>query len=223
MSPLSRRTRSVLRTALRPWRRAVDGVVDRRLGISTNDYRTVADVVGAHQDARPYEAMYYRALRHFVAPLQLTDEDVAIDIGCGQGRVTAWLARGPIRRSIGVEIDPALAEVARQNVERVRGRRAEVDVRVGDGCDVDLTDVTVVFLFNPFGAASTTTLLDNLDRSLRDRPRRIRLAYAFPQHAHLVDARPTLVAAGGRSWPLYTTARYWTNAVAGPEAAKIGP
>lgn len=203
--------RMAIRATLRPARGFLDGLMDRRLGIDTRGYRTATSVLGRFADGRPYEPIDYAALRHFVVPLGPRPSDIALDVGCGMGRVTCWLARSPVGRSIGVELDPDLAARASQNACLLRGRGAEVDIRLGDGCRTDLSGVTIMFLFNPFGAESTAALLENLRASLQAEPRTVRICYVFPQHARVLDSCAWLTRTGARSWPLYTTATYWTT------------
>ncbi|MCG6942436.1 MAG: protein-L-isoaspartate O-methyltransferase [Thiohalocapsa sp.] len=61
--------------------------------------------------------------------LQVREGDKVLEIGPGTGYVTACLARLG-GRVIGVEIDPALAEGARERIEALNLRR--VEVRAGD-------------------------------------------------------------------------------------------
>jgi SAM-dependent methyltransferase len=94
--------------------------------------------------------------------LQLTPDDVFVDLGCGDGRVVAAALRRGVRRGIGIELDAELAGSARR---RVLAALAPGDdarrgtVLVGDLCSPDLatedglSDVTAAFLFlSPRGA-----------------------------------------------------------------------
>ena len=95
--------------------------------------------------------------------LQLTSDDVFVDLGCGDGRVVAAALRRGVRRSVGVELDATLVESARR---RVRAALAPTDdarrgtVLLGDLCSPELAteayglaDATAAFLFlSPRGA-----------------------------------------------------------------------
>ncbi len=48
-------------------------------------------------------------------------------------------------------------------------------------------DPLVVFLFNPFGAATMTRVVANLERTLAEHPRPIYVIYANPLHADLFE------------------------------------
>ncbi len=91
-----------------------------------------------------------------------------VDIGAGMGRVVFLAARRPFRAVVGVEISPALVEVARDNLATL------VDTRfvARDVCFVDDDAATYVFpagdlcvyLYNPFGAPILTTMIERLCR-----------------------------------------------------------
>ncbi len=100
-------------------------------------------------------------------------------------------ARRPFRQIIGLEISPALHELARENLAGAHDpeRRCR-DVRLvcGDAADYrwprgDLA----LYLYNPFRAEILAALLD---RVLADRSRAIALAYHTPLEAATIEARP---------------------------------
>lgn len=92
--------------------------------------------------------IHYTPTRHIVADrmLQLagvTKDDVVVDLGSGDGRIPIIAAQKYGARGVGIEIDPALVALARQNAID-----AEVADRVtfieGDLYTADLRDATVV-------------------------------------------------------------------------------
>lgn len=113
-----------------------------------------------------------------------------VDIGSGLGRVVLHAARRPYRRIVGVEISPALHEVAKDNRAAYRGALACRDVRLvcADAatftfprCDL------VVYLYNPFRAEILGPLLDRLGA---DPKRAVFLVYHTPVERATVDAHP---------------------------------
>lgn len=76
-----------------------------------------------------------------------TATDLVVDLGCGDGRlVVASAARGG--RSVGVEMDPDLADRARSRAADA-GLADRVTIVTGDARTVDLDDADVVFAFLP--------------------------------------------------------------------------
>jgi predicted RNA methylase len=96
-----------------------------------------------------------------------------VDLGAGMGRVVLLAARRPFRAVIGVEISPALVEIARENVAAARDPlRVVRDVKIvrSDAASYALPrGDLVVYLYNPFRGpvfdAVLARLLDAGDRS----------------------------------------------------------
>jgi len=162
---------------------------DRNLGIETMGPRRT---LSATRDLRnkPYEPLPYAGLRRIGETLAPGPEDVIYDLGCGKGRVVCWFARRPVAKVVGVEYDPALADAARANLAALRGAQALVEIRTGDAVTEDYSRATVVMLYNPFGATLMREVLENLSRSLDDKPRRLRIVYASPAHEEVFKAFP---------------------------------
>lgn len=97
-----------------------------------------------------------------LAPEQVT----FVDIGAGMGRVVFLAARRPFRAVIGVEISPALVEIARENLGTLDdSRRLARDVRFvqadASAYHFPPGDL-VVYLYNPFAEPVLTVMLERL-------------------------------------------------------------
>jgi SAM-dependent methyltransferase len=119
------------------------------------------------------------------------DDDAAfIDLGCGKGRALYVASWYPFRRLIGVEIDPELARVARQNVATARAPRRfrEATVLEADARTVALpAGLRVAYLFNPF-RGDVFQLVARRLRAHADAHRRpIRVIYANPVEAEALQ------------------------------------
>ncbi|HEX3467874.1 MAG TPA: class I SAM-dependent methyltransferase, partial [Candidatus Elarobacter sp.] len=77
-----------------------------------------------------------------------------VDLGAGMGRVVLLAARRPFRAVIGVEISPALVEIARENLASARDpRRVARDVKIvraDAAAYAPPRGDLVVYLYNPF-------------------------------------------------------------------------
>lgn len=72
-----------------------------------------------------------------------------IDLGCGDGRVVMEVARAfPSRHAIGVELQSALVEKAKATAKK-QGIGENCEFFVGDLAAVDLSEMSVVFLYFP--------------------------------------------------------------------------
>jgi SAM-dependent methyltransferase len=112
-----------------------------------------------------------------------------VDLGAGMGRVVMLAARRPFRAVIGVEISPALVEVARENLASLRDpQRVATDVKIvrADAAEYlfprgDL----VVFMYNPFREPVMSAVLAGL--AAGDEPREIVLLYHTPLERAAID------------------------------------
>lgn len=117
-------------------------------------------------------------------------ESTFVDLGAGMGRIVILAARLPFRAVIGVEISPALAEIARDNLAsahdtlRVAG---DVGIVRRDALDYVFPDgPLVVYLYNPFGAAIMAPVV----AALAQRADACTILYHTPLERALFDAHP---------------------------------
>lgn len=72
-----------------------------------------------------------------------------VDLGCGKGRVLTLAAEKGFRRVIGIEVHPALAAIARENVAR---SHPDIEIWNEDAVEVTLpSEKLVLFLFTHSG------------------------------------------------------------------------
>jgi SAM-dependent methyltransferase len=120
-----------------------------------------------------------RALRY----VGVSDRDTFVDFGCGKGRVVHQAARRPFGRVIGVEVSPMLAETAR-NALAARShhhRCRNVEIVVSDVRQFRVPDdMTIGYLFQPFGDETLAALLRGIVESIDRHPRPVRLIYLWP-------------------------------------------
>ena len=94
-----------------------------------------------------------------------------VDVGAGMGRVVLLAARRPFRRVVGVEISPALAEIARENLSSARDaarRCADVRIAAGDAATFPFPrGDLILFLYNPFSAPVLEKMLAGLETDER--------------------------------------------------------
>jgi 23S rRNA G2445 N2-methylase RlmL len=95
--------------------------------------------------------IHYTPTRHAVADMmlrmaKLTPADVVYDLGSGDGRIVIIAAQKYGARGVGVEIDPALVKLARQNAIDA-GVADRVSIIEGDLFTADISKATVVTLY----------------------------------------------------------------------------
>jgi SAM-dependent methyltransferase len=115
------------------------------------------------------------------------ERSTLVDVGAGLGRVVLHAARRPYRQIVGVEISPALLEVAKENRGAYRGTQACRDIRLvradAAGFTFPRGDL-IVYLYNPFRAEILGPILDRL----ANRRGELALVYHTPVERATIDA-----------------------------------
>ncbi|HEY8296453.1 MAG TPA: class I SAM-dependent methyltransferase [Candidatus Baltobacteraceae bacterium] len=117
-----------------------------------------------------------------------------VDAGSGMGRAVMLATLRPFRAIVGVEVSPALHEIAAENlaVWRKRDGLRCRDVRLARANAAEFAyppGDLVVFLYNPFGAATLARTVARIvqTRSPRDR---LFIAYHTPEGRASIDLDP---------------------------------
>jgi SAM-dependent methyltransferase len=151
---------------------------ERRLNTRTASWDAIS--VPAPSDSLGYEGTPYLMLVEVFRHLKLRMNDVFVDVGCGKGRVLLMALQSAVGVAVGVELDPGFLEAARLNLEGNAADPDRYDLFQGPVQDFNFDAATVLFLFNPFGAATMREMLDRVAASLRRRPRELRIVYVNP-------------------------------------------
>ena len=131
----------------------------------------------AYAHATHYEAVPVADLRKMLAcvPDAFVRDATFVDVGAGMGRAILIASEYPFKQILGIELSPALFEIARENVARAHDLRTLCrDVRLtrGDARKRRFPSGNLVmFLFNPFDAAALRTTLERV-RCVASRGRR---------------------------------------------------
>jgi len=117
-------------------------------------------------DATHYEATPVGDLATLLAAVPIPlDGATFVDLGSGMGRVALLASAYPFRQVIGVEISPALHEIARDNLGAFVGRKLCRDVRLvrADAATFSLPRGNLIaYLYNPFRGAVLDAVVERL-------------------------------------------------------------
>lgn len=107
-----------------------------------------------------------------------------VDLGSGKGRALLMVSDYPFRRIIGVELLPELHVIAEENVRQYSSPRQQCrsfELHCGDARRFQLPlEPLVVFIFDPFPENVLREVIAGVERSLREAPRKVYLAYQNP-------------------------------------------
>ncbi len=123
-----------------------------------------------------------------------------VDIGAGKGRAMLVASELPFKQVIGVELNPAMAAVARGNVDHwIESREADPTARryapvrllEQDALDFKFPRTPcVAFLFHPFEAPLLKKLLGRIEKQFAGRSGDLDLLYVNAECAAVFDASP---------------------------------
>jgi len=167
------------------------------------------------QHGTKYDPSPVSALRKLFRKIEITKEDVWVDVGAGKGRTLLIASVAGFKKVVGIEFSAELCDICRQNIEKFRRKKktmSPVEVINKDATEVNPDkEYTVFFLFNPFDAEIMTAWMDKVKESFRNFPRRMYIIYNNPVHQELIDRYSFLkerkiYRIHGREFAIYKTA-----------------
>ncbi|HEY2369165.1 MAG TPA: class I SAM-dependent methyltransferase [Polyangiaceae bacterium] len=203
-------------------KREVTEAFDERFGTDTSRTFRWSDLDATGGDV-PSLWRYYPITRAGFEPAMdaigvLFDEFTFVDLGSGKGRALLYASDRPFRKIIGVEIAPALHEVAEKNVS-VYGSPAQRCHRFELVCSDAAVwqppdDRLLVYVFQPFPEDVFARVMENLETSLVAHPRPLVFVYLNPVFERAVVgpgfletvARNEPKSSGELGWAVYMNA-----------------
>jgi len=165
-----------------------------------NDNLREAGASGEHlTHGYGYEAVKLEVWREIDRCLDIdTREFTFVDLGSGKGRALILASLQGYKKVIGVEFARDLYTASIDNLDQFRRRTPSappVEILCQDAATFRFPDAKLVlFLFNPFDDTVLAKVVENLEESLRNVPRRAIVIYRNPVHsAVLLQSSLTLV------------------------------
>lgn len=158
-----------------------------RLGLGTREFAhgVVVEDAGDCHGYEPIDYLCFDRVMEYFSPI--SEQDGFLDYGCGMGRAVLLAALQPYGRVLGVEIDPRLAAIARDEVSRFRrrghARAGRIDILEHDASRYEVpAAINHVFLFNSFTGQLLEDVLERLRESVCRFPRTLWIAYLQPKN-----------------------------------------
>jgi SAM-dependent methyltransferase len=172
-------------------------VYDKILGIEASEiFAHGKKNNNSGQEVYGYQPSPYGRLEKMVRFLNLSPDDIFTDLGCGKGRVVFFMGLQKLKKVIGLEIDTNLYAVARNNLRNLRINRSPIEIFNIDAVNFNFREVTIFFMFNPFGSDTLEIVLNNIKNSLISEPRFIRIIYYGSRYSFLLDKQGWLARTG---------------------------
>lgn len=171
--------------------RATSNYYERRLGVDTCGYFKPGDLEVTNAEFHAYDPMAYRAVYSMLGRIPLEKyESTFLDYGAGKGRAIVVAATLPFKRVIGIELSASLLVSAKNNVNKMRHKRASsVDLYQIDAVQyVVPKDVNIIYFYNPFKGQVLQDVVDNIYKSYKQYPRKIYILFFNNDHFEKVIA-----------------------------------
>jgi SAM-dependent methyltransferase len=155
-----------------------------------------------HSAYQPTDPELFREMMARLAALsQHFDTFTFVDLGSGKGRTLLMASEYPFRRIVGVELLPALHQIAQENLARYKSESQKcfaLEAVCGDAANFSFpAEPLVLYLFNPLSEAGLRQVMSNLDSSLRAHPRAVYVMYHNPSLEHVLRESAVLTRLGG--------------------------
>lgn len=139
-----------------------------------------------HSNYQPSEPALFHEMLEALAQRGGLDfrEFTFLDVGSGKGRALLMASDYPFRRILGVELLPALHDIAQGNLREYKSQKqrcTQLEAVCADATDFPLPEEPlVIYLFHPLPEPGLRRFLANLDDSQCGHPREVYILYQNP-------------------------------------------
>ena len=148
-------------------------------------HTTGRDDARADQYHHPYEPTPYAVLERLADSGFFREGDTVVDYGCGKGRVGFFLGCKTEAKTVGIEYDERIHEMALEN-RRTTIIRRKPDFLLTRAEEFAVPkDVTRCYFFNPFSVEILHKVMARILESYYEDPREIFLFFYYPSDEYL--------------------------------------
>lgn len=179
-----------------------------RYNIDTISMRLVSQITDVtdkdKEDSGSYQATHVYSFKKMFNHLEGVHSSSGsfLDLGSGKGRAMMLGALHGFRKIYGVEYSLDLCQVAEINISKFRKNlNAETEFLVINDNVLNYeipSDVSVIYMANPFGNIIMSSILDRVEQSLINEPREIVIVYLNPLCRNLMLQRNYEILLEGR-------------------------
>jgi predicted RNA methylase len=168
-----------------------DAFWDYRLGVNTIGYHPASGKQGEKDWRLHYTPTPYGDIRRLFQMINLSKNDVLVDLGCGLGRAVFTASWMGAKRAVGVEVVQHLCDGAEENRRNSCLADRDIEFVCTNALDYPHRDTTVLYMFHPFGEDTLRQALLNMENmkahiSVRGSPK-LRIVYMNPVFDHVIE------------------------------------
>ena len=128
-----------------------------------------------------YEPTPYEVLERLLDSGLINEKNHVLDMGCGKGRVSFFLAQTIGCRTTGVDFDSNMIEIAEKNRKNVQHPEL-IQFVCAKAEEYEITDEDCFYFFNPFSEKILRSVMGHILDSWYQCPRSIKLFFYYPSH-----------------------------------------
>jgi len=132
------------------------------------------------------------AFDKIMANFKITTNDAIVDFGCGKGGILISLSKYPFCKITGIEIAPELVEIAKENIRKLKLKN--IDIECCDAAEFkQLNEYNYFYFFDPFPCNVMQNVIDNIEKSILEQPRKVTIIYLNPFCNDLIESGNTFI------------------------------
>ena len=158
----------------------LENIMDKKLRIQT----TGRDDSREDNYHHPYEPTPYSVLERLAESEYITKDNIVVDYGCGKGRVDFYLSAKLGCKTIGVDFDERMIQIALENKVIFSGKvKPEFVCMTAEKYEVENADC--FYFFNPFSIEILSSVLGKITDSYYNNPRPMTLFFYYPDEEYV--------------------------------------
>ncbi len=165
---------------------------EKKYGINSIGIDNLDELDSKHQDnATIYMPAIYPMLEMIFEKANIGNLNHLLDIGCGKGRAICVAAANGCKKVGGIDFSKELCMDALNNLSIIQQKHPALQAKIinSDAFTFQIpADVDCIFLFNPFDDYLMMGVVKNIEQSLKQNPRPLKIIYANPLcKSHFLD------------------------------------
>ena len=136
-----------------------------------------------------YMPASYDLLKEVFLQVEMKSFKHFVDIGCGKGRAMCIAANNGVTKITGIDFSKELCAAAALNLAKTKEHFPTLQYKIinNDAFYFDIPDdADCIFMFNPFDDVIMSGVINNIEESIHQNPRKITIIYLNPLQKHLL-------------------------------------
>lgn len=166
----------------------VEKINDKIRGVDLANTESLEDLGIQFNKGYIYEGTRIRHMKPFFKENSnlFSFNEKIIDLGCGKGSALIVFKKVGFKIIAGVEISERICQIAEANLQKLK--IPDVTIYHSDIIKFNhYQDFDIFYMFNPFPAEVLNTVVYEIEQSIKEKPRDVKIIYMNPKHHEAID------------------------------------